>query len=223
MEISLLDMYHQRGCVKLGITCNLEKLAMTRSYFVRIIQLIFCFSLATTATAEAPKATAQLLLEAGKASPQGKLRDYLKPANAYHLNIFGGAKVDVKYIGAVGLGWDFTYSDHALKGDAAGHYRRFTWDWFHLPLSLGFFYFKPGLSWVLTNVKIPELGIDESSIRPELLMDVGVRVGLGSNFGLTAGGRGEWAWLDTERTSAGKDLAITGNVLSWFAGVLFVY
>jgi hypothetical protein len=176
-----------------------------------------------SAFAEAPKATAHLLLEAGKASPQGKLRDYLKPGNAYHLNIFGGAKVDVKFVGAVGLGWDFTYSEHALKNDVDGHYRRFSWDWFHLPIGWGLFYVKPGLSWVLTNVKIPELQVDESSIRPEILLDIGARMGFGANFAITGGGHAEWAWLDSEKTSTGKDLNITGNFMSWFAGVMLYF
>ncbi len=188
-----------------------------------LISALFMGTGATKALAEAPKATAQLLMEAGKASPQGKLRDYLKPGNAYHLNIFGGAKVDVKFVGAVGLGWDFTYSEHALKNDVQGHYRRFSWDWFHLPLGWGLFYVKPGLSWVLTNVKIPELQIEESSIRPELMLDVGARLGLGENFALTGGGHSEWAWLDTEKTAAGKDLHITGNFMSWFAGVMLYF
>ena len=57
------------------------------------------------------KIAAHLTIEGGKASPQGAMKDYLKPGNAYHLNIFGGAKVDMPYVGAVGLGWDFTYSE----------------------------------------------------------------------------------------------------------------
>ena len=197
---------------------------MNRSMTVlRLIVTLITFLTAKALHAEAPKATAQLLLEAGRASPQGKLRDYLMPATAYHLNIFGGAKVELRFIGAVGLGWDFSYSEHTLKNNVEGHYRRFSWDWFHLPLGFGFFYVKPGLSWVLTNVQIPELQVEESSIRPELLLDLGMRVGLGENFALTAGGRGEWTWLDTERTSKGKDLAITGNFGSWFAGIMLVY
>lgn len=179
-----------------------------------------CFLKASHVFAATPEPTGQLTLEAGKASPQGKLRDYLKPGNAYHFNIFGGAKVDLKLIGAVGIGWDFTYSEHAFKDDMKGHYRRFSWDWFHVPLGWGPFYVKPGLSWVLTNVKIHELQVDESSIRPELMFETGMRLGLGSNFAITGGGRGEWTWLDTEKTSTGKDLAITGNYGSWFAGFI---
>jgi hypothetical protein len=170
--------------------------------------------------AEAPQLTAQALFAAGKASPQGELRDYLKPGNVYHFSIFGGAKVNVKYVGAVGLGWDFAYSEHAFKNDLEGHYRRFSWDWFHLPLGFKFFYVKPGLSWVLTNVKIPELDIDESSIRPEIMFETGMRVGLGSNFVLTGGGRVERTWLDQEKTSAGRELAITGTYGSWFTGFI---
>lgn len=166
-----------------------------------------------------PKATAQLTLEAGRASPQGKLKDYLKPGNVYHLNIFGGAKVDLKFVGAVGLGWDFTFSEHRLKDDVVGHYRRFAWDWFHVPVGLGFLFFRPGLSFVLTNVKIPELEVDESSIRPEIILDAGVRVGVGANVAITGGGRAEWAWRDSEKTSLGHDLEITGNFMSWLAGL----
>ncbi len=191
---------------------------MNRS-FLRpfLICLASCFS-ASVAKAEAPQPTGSVHFEAGKSNPQGKLKDYLMPGNLYRFGIFGGAKVDLKFVGAVGLGWDFTFSEHKLKDNMEGHYRRVTWDWQHVPLSFGFLYVKPGLSWVVTNVKIPSLGVDESSIRPELMFESGIRVGLSPNFGFSTGAVAEWAWLDTEKTSAGKDLNITGNYGSWFAG-----
>lgn len=210
--------------MRINLNFSLLRSTMIRSklFLAALFAGIFLIK-AGQAFGAAPQATGKLLFAAGKASPQGKLRDYLMPANAYNFNIFGGAKVDLEYIGAVGLGWDFTYSEHKLKNDVKGHYRRFSWDWLHVPLSKSLFYVKPGLSWVLTNVKIPELQVEESSIRPELLFEAGMRVALGSNFGITGGARGEWTWLDTERTSSGKDLAITGNFGSWFAGfILFI-
>jgi hypothetical protein len=199
---------------------------IVRIGLLKLWAVLFCLTfIAVQAMAEESKATAtaQMTVEAGKASPKGKLQDYLKPATAYHLNVFGGAKVDMKFVGAVGLGWDFTYSDHPLKNDVSGHYRRLAWDWLHVPIGLGFFYLKPGVSWLLTNVKIPELGVDESSIRPELILDVGTRVGFGSNFALTGGGHAEWALVDKERKTDGTDLDITGNFMSWFAGVMIYF
>lgn len=169
-----------------------------------------------------PEATGSLLFQGGQAYPQKDLVEFLEPGTAYRLKLFGGAKVDMKFIGAVGLGWDITYSDHSIKMDESGSYRRFTWDWFYLPISLGFIHITPGLAWVVTDIDTELLGIKETSIRPAGILDIGASLAFTSNFGVALNGRVSKTIIDKETMSNGRDINIVGDYASWFLGA-FLY
>ena len=82
--------------------------------------------------AKQPQPTGFILTEAGNAFPQTELSSWVEPGTAYRLKLFGGAKVKLGPVGAVGLGWDLTYSQHDIKESENGFYRRFTWDYIFL-------------------------------------------------------------------------------------------
>jgi hypothetical protein len=171
----------------------------------------------------ATQATGHLTLEGGRSYPQKELAEWLEPGPAYRAEIFGGAKVNVPMIGAVGLGLDLTYSFHHFKdagGDDQGHYQRFLWDWFFLPINIGFLNVTPGIAWVVTDIDAPALGVEELSVRPAAVLSLGLRVGILPHLALTADVRGEKVLLDQERLDADHQLNITGEFVTALAGIM---
>lgn len=189
---------------------------------LRAVAMSIAIICSTVSYAAKPKATGSLYLQGGQAYPQKDLVEFLQPGTAYRLKLFGGAKVNVKFVGAVGLGWDFTYSEHEMKFDDNASYRRLTWDWFHLPISLGFIHFTPGLSWVLTDVDSEVVGLKETSIRPAVMLDTGISLALTSNFGVALNARASKTIIDKEKLNDGSEINIVGDYVSWFVGG-FIY
>lgn len=193
---------------------------------MKYLLVIIFFLIGELKSYAGPEATAHLGLEVGISTPQNHLTDYISPKNAARLNLFGGARVDQKGIGsaAVGLGLDLTYADYKLKSDMEGHYRRYLWDWFFLPISLGFLQITPGVSWVVTDVELKDLGIKETSIRPGAVLGVGIRLNILPFLALTAQVRGEKVWEDKEAItvpgSSIDELNITGEYITSTVGIM---
>lgn len=161
-------------------------------------------------------------LQYGVSFPQRPLSDYVDSGRAYRVELFGGAKMNaVRWLSAVGLGLDFTFSHFDTHNLGAGsYYHRYQWDIFRVPVGLGWFLFKPGFSWVVTHTKMTRFGIDETSIRPALLLDLGLRVPLAGPLALAVDGRYEWVVSDREPSRTTADtINLTGSFWTALAGV----
>lgn len=180
---------------------------------------LFLF-LSTALFAAAPQATGHLLLEAGQAYPQNHLCDFLEPGPSYRASIFGGAKVNVPMIGAVGLGLDATYTELPVKDMEEARYRQYTWDWFFLPIGLWIFNITPGVTWVVTDIKIPDLGIEDISIRPGGIISFGVRIPIVQHVAITADIRVNGVISDHEIRADGESMNITGSTVTGLAGIM---
>jgi hypothetical protein len=90
---------------------------------------------------------------------------------------------------------------------------------FQFPFQIGWFVINPGLIWMVTDVGIPHLGIDQTSIRPGADLTVGMRVPLLPHFNLRADGRIQRVLGESLLTSQGTRFNVTGQTYSWFAGV----
>jgi hypothetical protein len=172
-----------------------------------------------------PKMAARIGVAAGRTAPMSEpLSEYVDSGEALQLKLFGGAKIKKKAgIGAVGLGWDITYSRYKLKNELEGHYRRYLWDWFFLPISLGPLVITPGLAWNVTDIHLPEYGIKEISVRPAAVLAVGLQVGILPHLALTAQARGEAVVDDREKPhepAPFEKLDITGNFWTATIGVM---
>ncbi|MFW7379239.1 MAG: hypothetical protein ACOH5I_10560 [Oligoflexus sp.] len=170
------------------------------------------------------EATGHVGLEYGKSAPQSHLIDTVGSGETLRLRLFGGAKIQQKGVGAVGLGLDLSYSDYELKNNLTGHYRRVVWDWFFLPLNIGFLEITPGLTWVITDVHIEEYDVRHVSIRPGGLIGLGFRIGILPYVALTGQVRAERVWEDKARAVAANldfdTLTITGDYISATVGIM---
>ena len=79
----------------------------------------------------------------------------------------------------------------------------------------------PGLSWVITDVKVPELDISEQSIRPAMI-SAGLHIPIIRHAEITIDGRSEATWQDYKKDVNGDKLNITG-LLSALAGFKFSF
>lgn len=185
-------------------------------YFLSILLLM-----TPLATAET-KATGLVLTEMGVTYPQQHLTEFLSTGNSLRFNIFGGAKIK---FGAVGLGWDITYSQYKVKDQRDGHYQTVMWDWLFIPVNIGFLQFTPGIAWVITDVNIPDLGLKEQSVRPAAVLGLGMRLGLLSNLALTAQIRAISVWEDMEpiAISQASEWNITGPAVTSTAGFMIYF
>ena len=165
------------------------------------------------------KTTGRILFAVGEATPQAEIGDWLEKGDQYRLYLFGGAKLK---FGAVGLGWDLTYSNHSIK-NSTGSYKRYTWDWFYLPIAVGPVLFTTGLSWVVADVDYPELGIRETSVRPGGIAGLGVRLGIVPNGALSADLRYDNTAKDYETANSGKSYNMQGAFLSAVGGILIYF
>jgi hypothetical protein len=165
-------------------------------------------------------ATARVTAQYGKAYPFAEIGDFLDSGTAYRLDLFGGAKLqNVPVLSAIGLGVDMTYTDWKPKRAEAGfRYKQYQWDWFKLPVSVWWFVIEPGILWMITDVQIPHKGIDQTSIRPGLNLNIGFRLPLFPHFNLRADGRIQRVMLDKERTNTNEEITVTGQQYGWFAG-----
>jgi hypothetical protein len=184
---------------------------------------IFAFALllfTSVPSAHATDLTAYTAIEAGKAFPQSNLADFLIDGTAYRIDFFGGAKLqNIKFLSAIGLGLDFTYTTWRAKNDEAGfRYKEYQWDMFKLPIQVGWFMFEPGIIWMVTDVGIPHLNIDHTSIRPGINFTAGLRVPLLPHFNLRADGRIQRVMMEKELTKTNERFNVTGQSYSLFAG-----
>jgi len=170
--------------------------------------------------AHATDLTAYTAVEVGKAYPQSNLADFLIDGTAYRVDLFGGAKLaNIKFLSAIGLGLDFTYTTWRAKNDEAGfRYKQYQWDMFKLPIQLGWFLLEPGIIWMVTDVGIPHLNIDHTSIRPGLNVTAGLRIPVLPHFNLRADARAQRVMMEKELTSTNERFNVTGQSYSWFAG-----
>ncbi len=164
--------------------------------------------------------TARGAFQMGKSFPHSNLRDFLIDGTAYRVDLFGGAALkNIKFLSAIGLGLDVTYTDWRAKNPEAGfRYKQIQWDMFKLPISLWLFVLEPGITWMITDVSIPHLGIDQTSIRPGLNVNLGFRLPLLPHFNLRADARAQRIMMDKERTLTREEVNITGQTYSWFGG-----
>jgi len=173
-----------------------------------------------TARAAETKLAADFVLQYGKIYPQGHLSKVLGAGDSYRGKLFGGVKVNSKWLGAVGLGLDFTYSDIETKNMGLdSHFRRYQWDLFIAPVSFWLFTLEPGFIWNITDTKLSSLGIEETSIRPGFITNLGFRLPIVKHVILRADGRYEYVFKDSETTSAGDAFNISGSFYSVLGGV----
>lgn len=170
--------------------------------------------------------TGQLTLEGGRAYPQRELTKWLAPGPSYRANIFGGAKVNVPMIGAVGLGLDFTYTDFKIKdmdGMGKAYYHRYLWDMFFLPISFGILNITPGIAWVVTDAKVEAWGLNEVSIRPAFVLSGGLHLGITDHLGLCVDVRGERVVTDHEELYDGETINLTGDFVTAMGGLMLYF
>jgi len=167
---------------------------------------------------------AHVEFEYGQSYGSDQMNGRLDAGKIYRLKLFGGAKLPkIKFLSAVGLGLDFTYSDFKDKSNTTNFkYQRFTWDWIHIPVNIGIIRLIPGLSWVVTAVNDPTTGINEKSIRPAFSGSIGVGIPVW-RFKFLFDLKAMHVFEDTEVTSAGEKINITGNFLSAYAGLGFYF
>jgi hypothetical protein len=194
---------------------------MKRFFSLILAALFFIASpFSTSALATETKATGDFVLQYGKIYPQGHLATFLGEGDSYRAKIFGGVKINSKWLGAVGLGMDFTYSDIATKDlGSDSYFRRYQWDLFIMPVSVWLFTLEPGFTWNVTDTKLTSLGIEETSVRPGFITNLGFRLPVASHVILRADGRYEYIFKDTERTLAGDKLNISGSFYSVLGGL----
>ena len=171
-------------------------------------------------SAEATDLTAYTAFEMGKAFPQSNLSDFLIDGKAYRIDLFGGAKLqNVKFLSAIGLGLDFTYTTwRPLNAEAGFRYKQYQWDMFQFPFEIGWLVINPGVIWMVTDVGIPHLNIDQTSIRPGLDLTVGLRIPLLPHFNLRADGRIQRVMMEKVLTNQNTRFNVTGQSYTWFAG-----
>jgi hypothetical protein len=164
-------------------------------------------------------------LEAGKSFPQSNLEDFLVDGTSYRVDLFGGARLaNIKFLSAIGLGLDFTYTNWRAKNNEAGfRYKQYQWDMFKLPISIWWFIVEPGFIWMITDVQIPHLGIDQTSIRPGMNVNLGFRLPLLPHFNLRADARAQRVMMDKERTNTNEEVNITGQTYTFFGGCEFYF
>jgi hypothetical protein len=182
-----------------------------------LLTLLLCL---LPAHAQAADATGHLLLQAGKSFPHAELSNFLSDGTAYRLDLFGGAKLQqIKFLSAIGLGIDVTYTNWRAKNPESGwRFKQYQWDMFKLPISLWLFVIEPGFLWMVTDVAIPHKGIDQTSIRPGINLNLGFRLPILPHFNLRADGRIQRVMLDKERTNTNEEMTVTGQSYSWLAG-----
>jgi hypothetical protein len=170
------------------------------------------------------KVAASVELEYGQSWAKGLMNHKLTDGQTYRLYLFGGAKMPkIKFLRAVGLGLDFTYSTFKDKFKSQGFkYERYTWDWFHVPFSISILKFRTGISWVVTSVRDNSLGIKEKSIRPGFVGSAGIRIPFW-RVAFLVDVRGEYVWEDKESTIDGREVLITGSFLSALAGIGYYF
>ena len=193
-----------------------------KCFYSLVLALIVSTSIFVSKTARAAetKATGDFVVQYGKIYPQGHLASFLGEGDSYRAKIFGGVKINSKWLGAVGLGMDFTYSDIATTDMGSDSYfRRYQWDLFILPLSVWLFTLEPGFTWNVTDTKLTSLGIEETSVRPGFITNLGFRLPVASHVILRADGRYEYIFKDTERKLAGDKLNISGSFYSVLGGL----
>ncbi len=168
------------------------------------------------------EATGLIQFEAGQSFPQNELTEFFAAGTAYRFKIFGGAKMK---LGAVGLGWDVTYADYQLKDELQGHYKRIVWDWFFLPIRIGFFEITPGVAWVITDIRVDQWRLKEQSVRPAASLGLGLRFNLMQHLALSAQVRGEKVWEDMETVTGlnRQEIDITGDYITATAGAVFFF
>ncbi|MBU6375824.1 MAG: hypothetical protein KGQ59_07510 [Bdellovibrionales bacterium] len=173
------------------------------------------------ATANDLKPAVNLLGQYGKSFPRAHLMDYVGEGKSYRAKVFGGVKLNVKYLGAVGLGLDFTATDYQLKAPAGGgsRYRRYQWDLLLVPVQIWLFTIEPGFTWNVTDARLTALGIEETSIRPGFITNLAFHLPIIKHLSLRVDGRYEQIMTDTETTSSGGKFNISGPFYSVLGGV----
>jgi len=219
METSRLKrLFH---CIPLQ---NMRKSRHSKGGIMKRFGLIFAIFLMVPVLAhsEGTEIAASAMVQYGKSYPQGELAKFLDQGDAYRLNLFGGAKLKVPFISAVGLGFDFTYYNYISKNSVDGFYfRRYLWDMLFIPIGFGPFLFTPGLAWVITDTHLPQFGINQTSIRPAGTLGLGFFLGLADRLALRIDGRVVWEMDDHEKMNDGNELNIRGKYVEAFAGLQY--
>ncbi|GAB6137727.1 hypothetical protein [Halanaerobaculum tunisiense] len=105
-----------------------------------------------------------------------------------------------------------------VKDNREGHFRRYLWNIFFIPVNLGPIQIQSGLAWNVTDVSIPALDLEEVSIRPAGVISAEVGMQLTENIVFTAMSRYENIVSDFEDTTAGQ-MDISGETISAFSGL----
>ena len=181
---------------------------------------VFFFSMFSVKSYSAePQGTGLLQVELGASEVGESLSDYVGRGESLRVKLFGGMKLDIPLVSAAGLGLDLTMHRHVMADEYQGHYNRVTWDWFYLPIGLGFINITPGLGWNVVDISIEELGVKEISIRPHAMLNLGMSLAFMQHLALTVDARYEKIWDDFEPT-IDSNLNITGDHVSVFAGLM---
>lgn len=182
--------------------------------------LTLVLSLFPVSEALAVDAAGHAVVQYGKAYPWAEIGDLVDSGTSYRLDLFGGAHLqNIKFLSAIGLGIDMTYTDWKPKRAEAGfRFKQYQWDMFKLPVSLWLFVIEPGFLWMITDVQVPHKGIDQTSIRPGMNLNLGFRLPLLPHFNFRAEGRVQQVMLDKERTNTNEEMTVTGKQYGWFAG-----
>jgi hypothetical protein len=183
-------------------------------------KILVALALLFSPVAHATDLTAYVTPEIGRSFPQGNLGDFLIDGTAYRVDLFGGAKLaNVKFLSAIGLGLDFTYTNwRPLNQETGFRYHQFQWDMFHIPLQIGWILIDPSIIWMVTDIGIPHLNIDHTSIRPGIGITAGLRIPLLPHFALAVDGRAQRVMMEKELTNTNERFNVTGQSYSGFVG-----
>jgi hypothetical protein len=183
-------------------------------------KLLLALALLIPGHARATDLTAYGAFEMGKSFPQSNLADFLIDGTAYRIDLFGGAKLqNIKFLNAIGLGLDFTYTTWRPKNMEAGfRYKQYQWDMFKLPLQIGWVIIEPAIIWMVTDVGIPHLNIDHTSIRPGLNVTAGLRIPILPHFALAVDARAQRVMMEKELTNTNERFNVTGQSYTFLAG-----
>jgi hypothetical protein len=167
-------------------------------------------------------------LELGRAEAQGELKNIIDDSQALRVKLFYGLLApNLSWLGAAGYGLDLTYSSHdpaaSITQDQGFEYERLLWQWIWIPYSIGPFFFKAALSWQWTKTSLPQLGIDESSFRPGLNLETGIRWPVANHWGLRAALRANQVVEDTETSDADDEVTVVGPITEAFVGVDYLF
>ncbi|MBT3980785.1 MAG: hypothetical protein HOE90_05480 [Bacteriovoracaceae bacterium] len=188
---------------------------MAKVFFLTLCLMILCGAGHSKADL-----TAHVEGSYGPSWGSGQLHGRLTDGWMARIKLFGGAKLPkIKWLSAAGIGFDFTFSQFKDKNNVRNFsYDRYSWDWLYIPIRFWLFRITPGMSWVITNVRVPDWAIREKSVRPAFQLTLGLGFPIGS-FEIFVDARSEYVLEDREKANTGSNMNVTGYFLSTYAGL----